>query len=382
MAKKWIKLHRKLLLSKDLNLAANEYGLAERLFYRMLLAADDYGRLPADPWVLRGHIGPLMKVSEKQIVRGLECLQNHGLIAVYNVDSIDYILIGQYHTYQQTDWSKVGAPQCPHPVDWELPKDLRSFLEEHAHQAQFRPDRYGLSASQLRRLLDGDRLQAWRDEIRSRDQLQCRNCGATVGIAIHHILPFRDYPALAYEVKNGISLCAHCHGEAHRENLTQDKLFKLIDPDSTGIPHEIDLMSTAEGTLDVEVDVEVEGDTEKTKIRADSDAPQKKPTPEQKVIELAWEAFGFDGKPGGRGYSGLMGLVQTHGIPIVEKWAAYIKRSPPELPEGAKAQTWFNKQFRDAMNRPWEWQPKSGKSGNTLPAKGDTDYGEPGAITL
>ena len=123
----------------------------------------------------------------------------------------------------------------------------------------------------------------------------------------------------------------------------------------------------------------------KGKARADSDAAPKKEkelTPQQKAIETLWEAFGFDGKPGGRGYSGLIQLVQEHGLPIVEEYAAFIRRSPPQLPEGAKRQTWFNKQFRNAMNQQWKWKPEVKQSGKTIPARGDVDYGEPGRIKM
>ena len=93
-----------------------------------------------------------------------------------------------------------------------------------------------------------------------------------------------------------------------------------------------------------------------TKARAKSGAaPKKKLTPQQKAVELLWAAFGFDGKPGGKGYSGIAKLVAEHGVPLVKEYAAAVRRSPPELPEGAERWAWFKKQFRAAMNRPWEW---------------------------
>jgi len=128
---------------------------------------------------------------------------------------------------------------------------------------------------------------------------------------------------------------------------------------------------------------EVEGDIDKARVG--SDAPRSKPrklTPQQKAIEDLWHAFGFDGKPSGKGYSGIAKLVAEHGIPMVKQYTAFIKRAPPKLPEGAEPWAWFKQQFRAAMKRPWEWQRKQGKTGKTLPARGDADYGEPGKIEL
>ena len=94
----------------------------------------------------------------------------------------------------------------------------------------------------------------------------------------------------------------------------------------------------------------------KGKARADSGAaPKKNLTPQQKAIETLWAAFGFDGKPTGKGYSDIAKLVAEYGVPLVKEYAAVVRRSPPELPEGAERWAWFKKQFRAAMNRPWEW---------------------------
>jgi len=298
MAKKWIKLHRKLLFSKELNMAANENGLAERLFYRMLLAADDYGRLPGDPWLLKAHTGPLLNNSEGEVAAAISCLEEHGLIARYKAGGEDYLVLVNYDRYQTTDWSKVGESEFPAPPDWQTnpPISLVEFLEKHPDRRYFSLKRYGLTSE--------------------------------------------------------VNLCGQ-------------PLMEL------------------EGSLEVEVEGEVEVEEGTTKARADTDAPpkEKKLTPIQQVIEDAWAAFEFEGKPSGKGYSGLVDAVQKVGIPLVRDWAAIIKRKPPPLKEGADRWKSFCKQFKDAMNRPWEWQPKSNKSGKTIPARKDAKYGK-GRIQL
>jgi hypothetical protein len=89
------------------------------------------------------------------------------------------------------------------------------------------------------------------------------------------------------------------------------------------------------------------------------------------VIETAWEAAGFDGKPGGKQYSALVLLVQQHGIPKVERWCVWLRSNPLKLPEGAQPQPFFATCFRTAMSRDFLWDPvaqqQRGKPGRLLP---------------
>lgn len=127
---------------------------------------------------------------------------------------------------------------------------------------------------------------------------------------------------------------------------------------------------------------EGKGKEGKKKPCAASDAAPKELTPQQEAIELLWQAFGFEGKPTGKGYSEIAGLVASHGIPLVKEYTSVIKHKPPELPSGAEQWLWFKKVFRAAMNRPWEWRPDTKRTGKTIPARKDADYGEPGRVKL
>lgn len=102
---------------------------------------------------------------------------------------------------------------------------------------------------------------------------------------------------------------------------------------------------------------------------ASSVSSSKPETPQQSIIRAAWEAHGFDGTPGGRGYAGLIKLVQEHGIPIVQEWIAHICQTQPAIPDGAEPWPWFCKQFRRAMSRDFEWRNQSGGNGRA-PRKG------------
>ncbi len=106
-------------------------------------------------------------------------------------------------------------------------------------------------------------------------------------------------------------------------------------------------------------------DTSKDKRRSapTGAAPKEKVlTAIQQVIEEAWTACGFDGKPGSKGYGGLVKEVQRHDVPLARAWAAWLRSNQPQLTESADRQEWFCAQFHIAMNRPWEWDgSKNGK---------------------
>lgn len=57
---------------------------------------------------------------------------------------------------------------------------------------------------------------AWARAVISRDRATCQHCGATgVELHAHHVKPFAEYPALRWEVSNGITLCHRCHWDVH-----------------------------------------------------------------------------------------------------------------------------------------------------------------------
>lgn len=73
----------------------------------------------------------------------------------------------------------------------------------------WKKDRSTLAKRQER---DDGRYRDWRKSVWLRDNFKCRIassdcCGR---IEAHHILPWRDYPELRYELNNGITLC-HAH---------------------------------------------------------------------------------------------------------------------------------------------------------------------------
>ena len=56
----------------------------------------------------------------------------------------------------------------------------------------------------------------WRKDVMVRDGFTCQRCGNYGGrLSAHHIKPWAEYPALRYELANGICYCYECHMKLH-----------------------------------------------------------------------------------------------------------------------------------------------------------------------
>ena len=148
MAKDWKKLARRITEDRYLTELFDAYPRAEGVFYRMIAAADDYGRLPADTPLLRAKICPRSSLPDKKITTEVNRLVNSGKVARYSVRGEEYLAIVNYHRYQETDWSKTGKPEYPAPPDWEPPAELVAFVESHATTGKFPWSRYGVNEPQ------------------------------------------------------------------------------------------------------------------------------------------------------------------------------------------------------------------------------------------
>ena len=69
---------------------------AERLFVRIIMKADDYGRFHADPRLVRAACFPLEDCGTKAVESDLQELAKRGLIYVYTVEERDYLAVVNY----------------------------------------------------------------------------------------------------------------------------------------------------------------------------------------------------------------------------------------------------------------------------------------------
>jgi hypothetical protein len=56
----------------------------------------------------------------------------------------------------------------------------------------------------------------WRRAVLWRDLFTCQDCGAKgTELQAHHIEPWATFPALRFDVSNGLTLCIECHRAIH-----------------------------------------------------------------------------------------------------------------------------------------------------------------------
>ena len=107
---------------------------------------------------------------------------------------------------------------------------------------------------------------------------------------------------------------------------------------------------------DDDVPVPVEDRPKTTRTRKQKAEPEDTPpadprgeTPAQLAIRAAWEAFGIEGTPRGKGYSGFLRIISETGTQAVYEWADYIRAVGKTVPEGADPVEFFKAQFMAAM---------------------------------
>lgn len=61
----------------------------------------------------------------------------------------------------------------------------------------------------------------WRNAVLERDEFRCSKCHrSSRRLDAHHIFSFTLFPALRFEVSNGLTVCVSCHTK-HKDNLRQ-----------------------------------------------------------------------------------------------------------------------------------------------------------------
>jgi len=70
----------------------------------------------------------------------------------------------------------------------------------------------------------------WVKKVRTRDNNKCKinNSDCEGRLETHHILPWRDYPKLRYEINNGITLCHAHHPHRYAEEKRLTPYFKEL----------------------------------------------------------------------------------------------------------------------------------------------------------
>lgn len=105
-------------------------------------------------------------------------------------------------------------------------KGQEPFNKGRTHLSKENHPNWVLDRNQLvksdKKHLDG-RYREWMFAVKTRDSWKCKisNKDCAGRLEAHHILSWKSYPELRYELKNGITLC-HAH---HPLKRTQEKLL-------------------------------------------------------------------------------------------------------------------------------------------------------------
>lgn len=74
------------------------------------------------------------------------------------------------------------------------------------------------------------RYKHWSLEVKRRDNWKCKinNCDCKGRLESHHILTWKDFPELRYEINNGITLCQFHHPHKRSEERRLIPLFQSM----------------------------------------------------------------------------------------------------------------------------------------------------------
>lgn len=103
-------------------------------------------------------------------------------------------------------------------------KSKQLLMNEKRFYSKFPTKKNSSNSKKLRKqhLLDKDNpfneLFYWSREVRMKDGHKCVVCGKGRKLTSHHLFSKSKYPALKYNISNGIVLCSQCHEEVHQLN--------------------------------------------------------------------------------------------------------------------------------------------------------------------
>jgi 5-methylcytosine-specific restriction endonuclease McrA len=83
--------------------------------------------------------------------------------------------------------------------------------EANAKKAHHRENHPGWIPDRQTKYRQRPELNDWKQKVLDRDGRKCSICGTTVGLLVHHIKSWRNFPELRFDINNGQVLCHNCH---------------------------------------------------------------------------------------------------------------------------------------------------------------------------
>lgn len=109
----------------------------------------------------------------------------------------------------------------------EQKQKLRGLKSKEKHP-QWIADRSQLVKDEKKHL-DG-RYREWSRSVKNRDSWRCKisNSDCNGRLESHHILNWKDYPELRYDINNGITLCHAHHPRGRGKEAELSKFFQEL----------------------------------------------------------------------------------------------------------------------------------------------------------
>jgi len=104
----------------------------ERLFYRLIVVCDDYGRLDGRPQIIRAKCFPLKldNIKDKQIQQWIDSLISAGLLIRYEVDNKPFLQMATWEKHQQ---KRAKYSKYPSVDDGVITHDIKcNHMQENA----------------------------------------------------------------------------------------------------------------------------------------------------------------------------------------------------------------------------------------------------------
>lgn len=132
-----------------------------------------------------------------------------------------YCSVGCYQPAKQIPWASTPIPcdMCGEPFK---PKTrTQRFCGQRCAHERLRQHNHEERNSW--------KYRDWRDQVFERDQYTCQYCHQQGGhLNAHHVWAWMNYPALRFDVTNGITLCRTCHRKVHDDALPLQLPLSLL----------------------------------------------------------------------------------------------------------------------------------------------------------
>jgi hypothetical protein len=132
-------------------------------------------------------------------------------------------MLGKHHSRETK--LKISLAQKGREVSEGTRLKIGFKKEKHWH---WKEDRSQLVKSEKKHL-DG-RYREWMLVVKQRDNWECKinNSDCNGRLESHHILNWKDYPELRYEINNGITLCHAHHPRKREDEAERVSLFRSL----------------------------------------------------------------------------------------------------------------------------------------------------------